>query len=279
MKKIFTLFLSVATMATIFTGCSKDEEAPVGPTISFNTTQGTTGNVTVEPGDSVAVGVIMSAGDANLDRLRVTYSYDGANALEYDTEDLSGESGTYTTTIGTRNVEGTERYTFTVTDNDGLTNNVAFTITTEGNIGLGTEFTGQFFHMAGATGCTGAYDLVNNLPVSSLSSDDNKDMENTDAAGATFTGSFEAQNDTRFVKSNSTDYATASESVITAAYDAGTPSATVTNPAVNDVFIAKLRGDDDYAIIKITALSPNDETCSPGTTNKGKITFKYKKTN
>ncbi len=138
MKKIFALFLTVATVGAIFTSCKKDE--PVGPTISYDTNIGVTANTTVDPGDTVDVGVIMTAGDADLSELKVTVSYDGALAQEYATESQSGTSGKYDTKIATRSTEGTETYTFTVTDKDGLTGELKLTITTESSSVAYTTF-------------------------------------------------------------------------------------------------------------------------------------------
>ncbi len=166
---------------------------------------------------------------------------------------------------------GVTTYTFTLEDEDG--NVVERVIDVTVSAALANENTGSFYHIFGSL--EGSYDLVADALVGAAGAATSKDLQNTDAVGAAFTGSFTAANTTKFVKSNSYDYANANEQSAMAAYAAGTASATVTNPAVGDIYIAKLRGGSDYVAIKITALDANDNTCS--CVNKGKITFSYKK--
>lgn len=64
----------------------------------------------------------------------VTRSYDNGAATNVYSETLTGTSGdSYTKDypITTRNQAGTEKYTFTVTNRDGLTNSVSVNLTVQ----------------------------------------------------------------------------------------------------------------------------------------------------
>ncbi|MDZ7846021.1 MAG: hypothetical protein U5L96_04250 [Owenweeksia sp.] len=141
------------------------------------------------------------------------------------------------------------------------------------NVSLATpmnnEVQGAFFHISGTE--EGAYDLVSDAQKALADPSAEKDMVNTDQAGATFTGSWEAGsgNNTTFVRSNSFDYANATVDAAETAFAAGTATASVNDPVDGDIYIAQLRGGNNYAVIKITNVDPTDATCVCG--NLGKI--------
>src|SRR5690606_23061350 len=97
---------------------------------------------------------------------------------------------------------------------------------------------GQFYHVAGLE--KGAYNLVEDKEMGALETNSAKDMVNIDTAGGVFTGSWSVGtgNTTMFVKSNAFDYANATVEAADSAYSAGTATATVNDPAVNDIYIA-----------------------------------------
>ena len=145
--------------------------------------------------------------------------------------------------------------------------------------GLLTKKTGYFYHILGSL--QGAYDLVNDTLRSSSGSDGDKDFINTDAAG-NFTGKWRAGNNTTFVHApgwqtfNPDDPADMTYEHIDSLYNAGgTPFNFEDNPGTgsNYVYIAKLRGGSEYAVIKFTSRdgSNNDCNCS----NLGKYAFTY----
>ena len=113
--------------------------------------------------------------------------------------------------------------------------------------------------------------------------DANKDMVNTDQAGAAFTGSFTARNATRFVVGNAINtanfnYENATEAQIQTAYSLGQATATVNNPAnvTGGLIFVNLRGLNRYAVIRVTEVNANDNSCNANATNKGKFSFEYK---
>jgi uncharacterized protein YfaA (DUF2138 family) len=74
------------------------------------------------------------------------------------------------------------------------------------------------------------------------------------------------------VKVTGIDYATATLEKIQDAYTKGSALSQVRNVAVNDLYVAKLRNKDNYAIIKVTK-ADNDIANS----NAEVIEFVYKK--
>ncbi len=170
----------------------------------------------------------------------------------------------------------TYSYTITLEDESGATSSLSLDVDRLED--LDGPFSGQFYHMAGATGCTGGYDLVNDADVSSSGSDADRDMLNTDTGGNAFTGSWEAQNATTYVKDNTGNLnLTSTKAAAMEIYDLGTPAASVASPVAGDIYVAKLRGGDDFAIIQIDSNDSTDNSCNMSTGNRGKISFTYYK--
>lgn len=279
MKKLLYLFSLLAIVSmVIFFGCKKDEEA-VPPTLSllFVDSYGVTpdGDI-MDPEETMTITWTATKGDKNLKSFSVTK--DNANLADFNgglPKDLSG-SDYSDSLITTADLSGSAAYKFVVTDKNDNTSEVSFTITV---VTFGTDNTGQLHHIQGASGCTGAYNLVTGASVAGTGAEGDKDIKNTDAAGAAFTGSWETGtgNNTMYVKAAGTfTYAGAKVKSSIAAYDAGTKIATIA-PSANDVYIAKLRGGTTYAVIEITSIDPNDVTCNATTLNKGKMSFQFKK--
>lgn len=285
-KMIATRFAWLLSIGIIVSSCSDDDDGdPNAPdpilTLTELTTGESDGNATVTPGTTLQF--MWDARKANDDLETFEISMSGPNAISpvptsnqgntfpYDIANADDELYIDTLTITAGTFSGVTTYSFTVTDKNGSTVTKTFDITVVQV--MNTTVTGAFFHIQGSL--QGSYDLVNDTAVSATEPDNVKDMRNTDLAAATFTGSWESANSTEFVKDNSFDYANASVQSATAAFAAGTASTTVVNPANGDIYIAKLRGSAQYAVIQITNVDPTDNTCNCG--NPGKITFDYKK--
>ncbi|WP_421752887.1 hypothetical protein [Croceimicrobium sp.] len=280
-------FAAAGILALSFTACEDDNDSSLGASlIVTESTSGSTGGaLTISQGSSLVFVWDARKGDTDMDLFSVSVTGSnspspiptslGGRNFPYDIANADDE--TYIDTLIFPNAGinlGVTSYSFTVTDKDGNTDNVTFTVTVEANATpMTNETNGAFFHIAGSL--EGAYDLVNGTVVGASQPDASKDMENTDAAGDAFTGSWMAANSTMFVKDNSYDYANATVEAATSSFAAGTASASVSNPAVGDIYIAKLRGGSTYAVIKIVNVDPSDNTCNCG--NTGKITFDFKK--
>lgn len=283
--KLFALGLLGATL--LLTSCEDDEDTALGPvlTVTEVTTGTNGGNMTVAPGSDLSFVLRADRGDADLDVFKVNTTggewpsplpaSQKGFSFPFDIDNANDETylDTLKLTIGQN--ESLNSITFSVTDKDGLSEQVTFDVTIENaETPLANEVTGAFFHIGGSL--EGAYDLVNETVVAASDPDNTKDMINTDMAGGTFTGSWEAGSgtNTSFVQDNSFDYNNATVENATAAFQTGTSTTSISNPAVGDIYLVHLRGND-YAAVKITEVDPTNNECGCG--NVGKITFSYKK--
>ena len=132
MNKIFVL-TAIAIFAFSFTSCEKDEGKK--PDISFKTGGSyISGDQTVGMNDTLIIG-INAAKTEDKDVLKTfdaSVAYDGGASSSIYNETLSGAMGdnySKDMTIITRNSTGTEKYTFTIVNRDGLTNSVSLILT------------------------------------------------------------------------------------------------------------------------------------------------------
>lgn len=285
MKNLKLFALGLLGASVMLTSCEDDEEESLGPVLNVTlNNQSTGGDVTVEPGSPLVFYWDARKGDTDLETFRV--SNQGANSVNPIPTSIQGNSFPYdignaddeqyldTIAFNAGMNQGVTTYDFEVTDRDGNTESVSFDVTVEdAGTPMATEVTGAFFHIFGSN--NGAYDLVNEQSRSVNDPSSDKDMLNTDLAGETFTGSWEADNSTMFVKDNSFNYANATIEGAEMAYNNGTASGTVDNPANGDIYIARLRGGSDYAVINVTDVDPDNNECNCG--NTGKISFDFKK--
>ncbi len=136
MKKLIhaLTFSSLALLFFSITSCEKDEG--ILPAISFKTGAGyTSANANIARSTIFKVGIDAAKTEKKdvLKTFNISRQYDGgASTTVYDAT-LSGSQGdnySYDYNGTTRNVAGTEKYTFTVTNRDGLVNSITLTITT-----------------------------------------------------------------------------------------------------------------------------------------------------
>ena len=125
----------LAALFVSLSSCEKDEGKL--PAIAFATGAGyTSADATVAKGASVLVGIVASKSE-NKDVLKtfnVSVSLDSAANTTILNQSLSGSDGDHYETdvpITVRNQAGTEKYTFTVTNRDGLTNQVSLKLTVQ----------------------------------------------------------------------------------------------------------------------------------------------------
>lgn len=132
MKK-FISYLAVAILFISVASCEKDKG--LLPNIAFVTTEGYTyQDATVGTSAAVKAGITASKAEDKdvLTKFTVTRSVNGGAAEEVESEDLSGEDGDSIArdiNITTGSETGTEKYTFTVVNRDGLINSISFTLT------------------------------------------------------------------------------------------------------------------------------------------------------
>ncbi|MEO6758859.1 MAG: hypothetical protein ABIO24_05350 [Saprospiraceae bacterium] len=137
MKKYLFFLLPALTLALLTTlaSCEKDEGKL--PNIDFKTgATYTSSDITVAKNEPVLIGIQASKAEDKdvLKSLNESVSFDGAAATSLESTTLSGTDGDNFSKdylIVTRNQAGTEKYTFTVTNRDGLTNSVSVTLTVQ----------------------------------------------------------------------------------------------------------------------------------------------------
>lgn len=277
MKNLKTTLSLLAFIAVCFfssCGTTEEGEENLSPLLTITST-GLNANNEIIEGTTFTVDIVAAENPTSgkqLDELEIqrpgTDTTITINAPSYSTS----------LTINAPAAGISDTYTFILTDKDG--ENTSKTLEVTGISGVvstpfGTELQGAFFHIGGSL--EGAYDLMNETTVATSGMETAKDMKNIDASGNNFTGSFQAGtgNQTLFVRDNSFDYDNGSVEDATAAFNAGNASSTILNPLAGTILIAKLRGGNDYAVIKIQNWDPANNECNCG--NLGKLTFNYKK--
>ena len=286
----------VAANIAFISSCKKDDDGDdptkPSPTIAVGELSNSGTEITVAPGTSLTFAWNAIKAGGGKDMLTFEVSTAGVNSTsdiptsfqgnDFPLQLKNADDEQYQDTVkfdgATQNLNvGITTYTFKVTDKDGQIGTASIQVTVEEPVTttpLATEeLDGKFYHVEGSL--RGAYDLVAATLKGSMDDDADKDFKNTDAAGDPFTGSSTAGNGTMFVKTAATYDATGTVEAALAAYTGGTASGTITDPSAGDVYVAKLRGGDDYAVIEVLTVDPDDNTCGCG--NTGIMTFKFKK--
>ena len=284
-KKLLTLAASTF-LALNFTGCDlfgSDDTSEVS--ISFESDNATT----VQAGQNIAVdGTIDATPDiksvtyeitssvTNADLTQVTYSATSVTGKEGDV-DLTDDVGLkIMATASACDGDYSLKVTVTLSDDASATKSFAFKVA--GGTGcmgtpLGTAVTDTIFNLDGPA--QGAYDLKTGSRISSSGDEGVKDLKDLgidlNAASAdNWSAKLESGNGGMFVKVTSVDFDTATKEGIAAAYTAGTAAATTDALAADDLYIIKLRGAEEYALIKIVSVYVD------ATANGDYIEFSYK---
>ena len=134
MKKLNFLFI-ILLAVTSFVSCKKEEDEGKLPNIAFKTGAGyVSADIILKKDTTVTIGIDASKSEV-VDVLKTfdaSKSYDGGTASSFYSETLTGSKGdvySKDVTITTRNQDGTEKYTFTVVNRDGLKNSVSIIVT------------------------------------------------------------------------------------------------------------------------------------------------------
>jgi hypothetical protein len=130
--KTCILFLALA-FGIISFSCKKDEMMP--PTIDFTTGSGYTSadsHIALDTDFKIGVTAKRTEDEDDLKTFIVTVSYDGGAETTIDNVTIpAAQAGEFTKDydLTTRNTAGIEKYSFTVTNRDGLVTTKAITIT------------------------------------------------------------------------------------------------------------------------------------------------------
>jgi hypothetical protein len=133
MKNVLSIF-GVLALMLLFTSCEKDEgKLPEIRFITGGAYQST--STTLAQGSSFKIGTVSNKSEDKdvLKKFNISRSTDGAAAVSVFDKDLSGSEAdefTYDFTGVMDSVPGqTNKYTFTITNRDGLTNQLNLTLT------------------------------------------------------------------------------------------------------------------------------------------------------
>lgn len=287
MKKLtFLAFLMVAALgAVMISSCGGDGDdtpEPVGPTLQFlGGAEYVSSDAELTAETPFAVG-IRGTHTENIEKLRVSVSINGANAGTLFDSSFKTKSLDYVFNHVTGPAAQTEKYTFTLTDKNGVESSKSITITNTGSGGaVLTEFAdgANGFKVWNVRGPNlGAFDLLANGPQAGADPPAGKDIQDS-VAQSDFSGTtinwparWTSRNGTTFKKAAVSYESVINEGGLESAWtNGGTETSVLEAIKVGDVYIAKLRGGSDYVIINITEVvnTPSD--------NLDYIAFKYKK--
>jgi hypothetical protein len=121
MKSVRYLMMA-ALMSVVLFACEKDAHIP--PDITLKTGVGyTSADATVGKGQSITVGVVGVKKEDDMINYNVSYAYDNATTTTtFQNFSITGseqQNFNKDVTFTTRNVAGTEKWIFTITDKDG----------------------------------------------------------------------------------------------------------------------------------------------------------------
>lgn len=242
------LFLLSAVM--FYWGCGPDED-PVPPTITVSpeTTQD------AWKGDTVNYSVVMGSNE-ELTSYTISPNIAGKNSDASISTTLTGNNSTisYKYVVDSALVvEGnTVTITFTVTDKASQTASASRVINiTEKKIQLVQEAdSGLVWNVSGPK--KGAWDLAGDSAVSASSSELVKDVKDT-SSPTTFTPSWipGTGNNSTYVRTTTYDWDNATDVSARNAYNAGLAKSTTGSLSVGDYVIVKIRGGNDYVVIKV----------------------------
>lgn len=269
------LFIALLGLVTVFSSCNRDEK--VAPSVSFVGGAGfTSSDQTVATGTAIKVGITASC-DQTMKKFQIKVAYDGqVPSMVLDSAISTKIFALPQYTFNARGIAGTEVWSFTLVDEDGLTTTVSFKVTTTATSALVTTFnakllgaqnatsgssfsttTGDIFTLDQAKAASGSVDFVYFFGATNqatLSAPDN----NTDL-DAVFTGSnrpstWTTRNQTRFA---TTAFTTAQFDLITNVAALGTTTTTAVKAnslAIGNV-IAFTTAVGKRGLIKITGIT------------------------
>jgi hypothetical protein len=120
-SRIVRISMTVVATAIVLVACQKDDDKQsVNPTIEFLTSEGYTYlNDTVGTRDTLVVGVVIARGTDGMHHFEVTSTYDNGPTVVVDSLPIGADNFEFDKTIITRDVPGTEKWSFIVVENDG----------------------------------------------------------------------------------------------------------------------------------------------------------------
>lgn len=139
MKKTMYLFgLLLLAGAMVFTSCKKDDDDPepvdLTPVLTFIGGAGyTDGDASLDPSSTFKVGINASenaTSKSDIKKFEVVRTFNNVPSTVYTDDDINEANYTWEQDLISNTQTGDERWTFTVTDKDGLKKELSFVITT-----------------------------------------------------------------------------------------------------------------------------------------------------
>lgn len=137
-NKISQKFISLIILVIIaLVSCKKEEDQMIPPKLDFKTSSGyTSSDAVVTVNTEVLIGIEAEQGEEGdfLNTFSVTHSFDGGPEVTDSTVVLDeSEHDRFEEDINiiTRNQAGNEKYTFTITNRDGLITSKSITLTVQ----------------------------------------------------------------------------------------------------------------------------------------------------
>ena len=204
--------------------------------------------------------------------------YRTINNLTTDIFDTIINSVSFTDTrfYTTSNQVATEKWYFKITDNRGESKTIILTIFTAQITPLNCEFFGVLYNSIGPF--ANSWDLISDASILLTAPDSSADMQNTTTATSYapyyFFNSWRALNTTRFKRLNYFSYENAIMEDAVDAYSGTTisqPSSYANTVSTGIMYVAKLRGKNNYIIIRVNNVIYTDSD------SLDRIEFSYKK--
>lgn len=137
--KLNFLLIVIGIVSLTFTSCSKDDdsEEPVQqkPSITFlGGTEYISQDATLTVGQEFMVGITANENadsKKNISTFKVVRTFNNVNTTVYEEDGIGNPTYSWESAVNANAEVGQERWTFTVTDNAGESNEIAFIITTE----------------------------------------------------------------------------------------------------------------------------------------------------
>lgn len=124
--------IALFSVITLSSSCKKEEDKQIPPDISFKTGSGYTfASGTFPMNDTLLVGINAAKTEDkdNLKKFVATQQYDAGTINTIVNESFDQDTYSKDMTIITRGVAGTEKYTYTIINRDGLTSTKTLVLT------------------------------------------------------------------------------------------------------------------------------------------------------
>jgi hypothetical protein len=136
MKKITKrnqiLVVSISLVLVFSASCKKEKDKQIPPVMNFKTSSGyTSADAMLSTNDTIKVGITAEKSEDKdlLTKFVETQQYDAGSITTVTNESFNNDTYSKDMTIITRNVAGTEVYTFTIINRDGITTTKKITLT------------------------------------------------------------------------------------------------------------------------------------------------------